>query len=434
MIDRQLMKYSGVFRRYGINSTWLLAEKGASLVMGVVATALVARYLGPTEFGVLSYAVALSTLVGLVGDFGLGGVVIREIVRESARLDVSLGTTFVLKLVGYCLGVVVLWGVSLFAIPPGGIDRKVIMIVAMSLPFRAVFDVIQCWFFSQVEAKYVTLARLGGLVLSTGYRLIMIAAGAALIMFPWAHPLMSCAASITMTWFYRQQARIGIRSWRFSSVRAKFLLKQSWAAFTGYLFANLYISLDQIMLRWLVDSTEVALYSVSASKLQALAFFPVAIVGSIFPRLVSLRDQDQATYGRRLQQSFDFLCTSGTLMAVVLTVVATPLILLIYGEAYAGSSKILTVHGWMLPFVFVRVLFGRWIHIEECSMLSLRTQAIGVVTNILLNVLLIPIYGAYGAAVGTLIAYMVGSYWSLAIYRKSRPMFRIITGSLLLSR
>ena len=425
------MKYARPLRRYAINSTWMLAEKAASLAVGVVTTALVARYLGPTDFGILSYAIALSTLIALIGDFGLQGVVVREIIRDPERLEISLGTTLALKLSGYSIALALLWAISLLSFTPGATEGKVIMIVSISLPFHAVLDVVQSWFLSQVEARYVTVARLLGLAVSAVYRLMMVVSSAALIMFAWARPLMSGAVAITITWLYTRHGRIRMQSWKFSKTRAKFLLEQSWAAFVGYLFANLYIRVDQIMLRWLVDSQEVALYSVSASKFQALSFLPVALVGSIFPRLVSLRDEDTNMYRVRLQQCFDLLAAVGLAFALALTVTATPLIALLYGEAYAGSSRILIVHSWLLPFAFVRVLFGRWIHIEKCPMLSLKTQSIGVVINIGLNVFLIRNYGAYGAAIATLVAYVVGSYWSLLIYRDSRTIFRMVSVALL---
>ena len=59
-----------------------------------------ARYLGPEKFGLLNYAIAFVALFGPVSTLGIQGVVIRDIVKDPGAKDVTLGSSFALRLAG----------------------------------------------------------------------------------------------------------------------------------------------------------------------------------------------------------------------------------------------------------------------------------------------------------------------------------------------
>ena len=92
------------FRRYLHNTGWIVAEKLFVMALGFVATVVVARYLGPGDFGILAYATSLAALFGIAGHLGLQGLVVRELVKKPALRAETLGTTAVLKLVGVLVG------------------------------------------------------------------------------------------------------------------------------------------------------------------------------------------------------------------------------------------------------------------------------------------------------------------------------------------
>jgi hypothetical protein len=85
------------------NAGWLLAEKALRLALGVAVSALVARYLGPEQFGVLNYALALVALFAVLANVGLDAVVVREIARNPGDREVLLGSAFALKAAGGAL-------------------------------------------------------------------------------------------------------------------------------------------------------------------------------------------------------------------------------------------------------------------------------------------------------------------------------------------
>lgn len=424
-----LLKLIRGLKRYISNTSWIASEKSASMVANFFLTILVARYLGPNDFGILAYAVSLTTLFAAFGHMGLGGLVVREIVKTPDRYGETLGTSFAMKTAGVFLAYLVLVAIAFTAEQVGTNQFWVLIIVASSVLFKP-FDVIEFWFQAHVQAKYAAVARATGLLVSGVTKILLVFAGAELLLFAFPNILQALIIAIILVAFYHSVTDTRIRAWRVSIQKAKFLFNQGWIIFLASLFAVIYLKVDQIMLKWMVGENEVGVYAVAARLSEAWYFLPSAIVASLFPRLIALRESDPARYHYRLQQIFDLLAGLAICIAILTTIVAEPLIRVLFGAEYVKSASILVIHIWAAVFIFMRALFSKWILMEDALIFSLITQGAGAALNIILNMILIQTYGGYGAAVATLISYAASSYLSLPVYRKTRPVFVMMTRSL----
>ena len=119
------------------------------------------------------------------------------------------------------------------------------------------------------------------------------------------------------------------------------------------------------------------------------------------------------------------------LIALMVTMLAPWLVPLIFGADYDASTPILVIHTWASVFIFMRAALSRWILIENALYFSLLTQGLGALSNVGLNYMLIPFYGGKGAAWATLISYAIASFFAVAIYRRTRPVFWLMLKSLL---
>lgn len=72
---------------------------GVGLFLGI----WVARYLGPEQFGLLSFSTAFVGMFGAIAGLGLNNIVVREIVNDVAFANETLGTAALLQFVGGCL-------------------------------------------------------------------------------------------------------------------------------------------------------------------------------------------------------------------------------------------------------------------------------------------------------------------------------------------
>lgn len=158
---------------------------------------------------------------------------------------------------------------------------------------------------------------------------------------------------------------------------------------------------------------------------------PVALMGAVFPALWQRRT-DAAAYERSLQASLDLLFALALLLAVLVQLIGRPLVHWLFGAQFDASVPVLQIHIWAGLFVFMRALLSRWLLAEDLLRFSLLTHLSGAVMNVLLNLWLIPGYGAVGAAIATVISYACAGWLALFVMPRTRPMGRMMARSLLL--
>jgi O-antigen/teichoic acid export membrane protein len=106
------------------------------------------------------------------------------------------------------------------------------------------------------------------------------------------------------------------------------------------------------------------------------------------------------------------------------------LVTLLYGEAYRAAGQVLTIHIWAGIFVFLGVASTKWFITEGLQKYSSINTAFGAVANVLLNFLLIPRYGIYGAAIATVMSYAISAYFMNFVFQISRKNFYRLSSSI----
>jgi PST family polysaccharide transporter len=205
--------------------------------------------------------------------------------------------------------------------------------------------------------------------------------------------------------------------------RAKSLLKDSWPLLLSSISITIYMQIDQIMLGHMIGDEAVGIYS-AALRISAVWYFiPMAIVASTFPAILESKKRSEKQYYARLQKLFDLMVVISVGLALPTTFLSTSIVTLLFGEAYRDAGIILSIHIWAAVFVFLGVASSQWIIAEGRQVLSLQRSVIGAFVNVALNLWLIPVYGAVGAALATIISYSVAAFFADVIYKETRKIF-----------
>lgn len=411
------------------NAVWLLFEHAGRLVIGLAVSVAVARHLGPQDFGLLSYALSITAFLHTFVYLGLNGIIVRDLVKHPDRVGLLMGSSFALKMLGACLGYLGIVALA-FLGHAGRSEMWVLLIAGGSLLVRPM-EAIDSWFQSRTESRYSVLGKgIGFLVASVG-RIVLVVIGASVVAFAAATLLEFLLGAVLLVVIYVSKGQT-LHSWRIRGSTMLGLLQQSWVLVLSGFLALVYLKIDQIMLRWMMGTAEVGVYSVAVKFSEVWYFIPTAMVTSAFPRLVELRQMDPERYNRKLQQGFDILFALAFVVAVLVTLLGGPVIAWLYGAEYARAGGILAIHVWAAIFIFMRALFSKWIIMEDALALSLISTGFGAVLNVILNLFLIRLYGGYGAAVATLISYAAASYLVLLGVPRTWGIARMMTKSMLL--
>ena len=422
-------RISSTLKKLIINTGWLLILRILRLLFAFFIGIWVARYMGPERYGTFSYALAFVVLFGPLARLGLDGVVVREIVNDPERKDEILGTTFFLRLAGGILCFLAVLGAISLIRPGDRLSLTLVGIVAFGIVFTA-FAAIDIWFQSRIEVKYAVYAKSAGLIIANLGKIFLIIAGAGLVAFAWVSALEVVVGALGLVIVYRYRGYF-IQAWSFSLKRARSLLAISWPMVLSGALAMIYLRIDQVMLREMVSDEVVGIYSTAVRISEVWYLIPIAVVTSIFPELIKSKGLGEAIYRERLQNLYDFLAWTAIPVVLFLTFFASRVIVMLYGEPYAGGGVILAILIWSIPFVFMREAYGRWLVNEDMTKFFILAHGSGAFLNVALNLFLIPVYQGTGAAVATVVSYAVGGYLACFLHPRTRSAGVMMTKALI---
>ena len=402
------------------NTVWLLGGRIFSLALSFWVGVLLARYLGPASFGRLSFILATVAFMSPLVVLGLNAIVTKAIVVSRDSVDVTLSTAVFLRLLGGICALGLLWSASLVGEWfPDSDGVWLIALAAAEVTFA--LAVVDSWFQANVCSRYAVLSRSAvagfGALAKVGLILATAKFGAFIVVYS----LERVFTSLSLVAVFVKCSGKNIR-WRFDRGVARKLLRESWWLIPSGLSAVIYLKLDQVMLGAMVGAEEVGLYAVAARVSEVWYFVPIAVVQSQFPRLLNQKSCDYVSYQTSLQRLFDALFWLAFSIALVVSFVASPLIRFVFGSFYESAGLILAIHVWAGVFIFMRAVLSKWMVAEELTQFSLVTHGLGALVNVAANSLLIPLYGAVGAAVATLISYAAASWLALFFSSKTRPI------------
>jgi PST family polysaccharide transporter len=201
--------------------------------------------------------------------------------------------------------------------------------------------------------------------------------------------------------------------------------KGKWLLFSG-IAASIYLKIDQVMLANLVDVKEVAYYAAATKLSEFWYVFPVLIANAYNPKLLKIKTDSAKSYKKFLLTILSFMVASSLLVCALIFTTSSYLITSIYGANYISSAAILNIHIFAVIFISQRAILSKWLIAEKLYKFSLLTTGLGAIANIILNVILIPVYGGIGAAWATLFSYMIASFLSLLLTKPTREFMYLM--------
>ncbi len=416
---KQLKNHQG-FIKYFKNTSWLFFEKVLRMTVGLFVGVWVARYLGPNRFGLLSYAQSFVALFATFATLGLDGIVVRELVKDENNANVILGTAFGLKFLGSICVLIILY-VAVNFTSNDSHTNLLIFIIASATIFQS-FNVIDFYFQSKVLSRYVVYANTISLLFSSFAKIICIIVKAPLEAFVWLILFDSVILALGLIYFYIKNFRIPLK-FNISKIIALSLLRDSWPLMLSGAMGAIYMKVDQVMLKEMLDDNAIGQYAAATRISELWYFIPVVICGSLFPAIINAKQISERLYYERLENLYSFMVILALSVSLLMTFFGDWVSLILYGEQFNEVGYILIIHIWSGVFVFLGVAAGKWVLNENLLANALLRTFIGACLNVVLNYIFIIQFGVIGAAYSTLITYAFVNYLSLGMFKKTRKCF-----------
>ena len=171
-----------------------------------------------------------------------------------------------------------------------------------------------------------------------------------------------------------------------------------------------------------MNSGYVGLYSSAVVIAEAWYFLPNIIVSSLFPSIVNAKKISENVYYNRIRKMFILLLILSVSASVLTNIFAAILIKIIYGNEYFNAISILKIYSWSNIGIFLSGLAMNYLVVENKRIIIAFMAFVPMITNVILNLLLIPKYGMVGSAYATLISYSLGPV-SIMLFKTPRKIF-----------
>ena len=403
---------------YLINSLWMLLEKSSRIISGILVGVLVARYLGPSQYGLINYALSVISIFTILSTLGLDSIVVRELITRKDKRNEILGTTFFMRLVG---AAIVIIGSTAYSFLRDTPDKTItVFIVSLSIALQS-FVVIDFYFQSQVKGKYTAIGQVLTLLISSVVKLLLIYFSAHVYWFAGMAVFEAGLTVVNQIRFFKKEG-MEISKWRFSMLEAKELLLHSYPLILSSLVLMLYQKSGEILiLRFLRDLDFVGQYSAAVRMSEASYFIPVAICAAVFPGIINNRNNYELQFKRYVQ-----LCSLMIWSAIFISLggmlLGDQVIGMLFKEKYHLSPGVFKLHIWGSIPVFFGTAWGMWMLAMNKQKVVILFQIWNLVVYLLTAFYFIPKYQINGMAYAVLVTYYSGMLATLLFFQPKQSV------------
>ncbi|OWT33509.1 hypothetical protein BGI41_01985 [Methanobrevibacter sp. 87.7] len=386
------------------NSSWMMGSQIITNLCAFFWTILMARYLGASVFGILSFAISLSTLVGILMDCGTQTYIVRAISRDSSLTNKLFNETIPLRLI---LSVSVILGTVLVLFLTGRSSDviNVSFIMLCQYAFLSMNGFFYGLFQAYEKMEYQSIAGVINSVILLIIVFLVIYFNLGLYGMAFGYLIAIICAFL---YIYSRIDKINIKpNYSFDINFSKKILKLALPFGLISVFYSIYFTIDMTMLQYLSTDAAVGLYNAAYKIISILTTFYAVYPQVIFPVMSKLFKNSNELLKFSYEKSIKYLLLIILPICAGIIVYAEPLMVLIYGKGYIGTGAIVTILVFTIPFLFVNGTSTVALNSSNNEMLVTKTYACAALSNVILNLILIPKYSYFGAAFATVISEII---------------------------
>jgi len=377
------------------NTVWRSLADVVARLGSALFWILLARYLGAGTFGAISFALALMGFFELVSSLGLSSVLTRDAAQNPATAAAYFGHMLIIGLASSAAGGVLMAGAAWLIRPDPG-TLRIVILLAFLLPFTCLAYWSRAMLTAAEKMQFISMGTLAENAILILLGLGLLLAGRGIMAVVAALALSKVAAAVLL--YHFAGSRVARPIWRLERGMTAYLLQQVPLFLSIAFFNALFWSITVVLITWLEGETAAGYYSAAYKLISYVLLFAVAFSQALFPVAARLARRDRALYSRLLRRALHYLLMLFIGAALVLSLLAEPVILFLYGPAMAPAIPVLRWLAWMVvPYGVIPVLAYTLVSHHRQGR-DLMANFLAAATVVIVNLLLIPRFSAIGGA------------------------------------
>jgi O-antigen/teichoic acid export membrane protein len=381
----------------------------------------IARKLGPSQFGILNFASALTAILFSAATLGMDAPVILRLTRTK-HPGAVIGAVLVIRtasgVLAFAIAIILAWLWKRY--DPLALTTTIIVSASIVASIPTALDY---WCKARTFAAGAAAARLSGTLFSVGVKVVCLMLGLGLLALAWTVVLEALVTGLGMFMAYRYYSRnVPENKLSLDSRLLRPLFNESLPYLYSVVAVILYMKVDVIMLSYLSSDRETGIYSLAQKLSEVLYVVPVILIDSAYPALARRFKDSGKDNSKHAQTLFDLAIAGSLLVTSTATILAAPAIETIFGYKYSAAIQIFHIHAWSCIAIAMNMARHRWLAVIGLQRYAPLVTTIGVVANVAMNLALIPALGGVGAAIATVVSYFASGYLTSFLFPPLREV------------
>ncbi len=381
------------------NAAWIISCKIVQSLLGMVINMLSARYLGPSNYGLISYAASIVAFVLPIVQLGFRSTLVSEIVDNPDKEGEIIGTSLFFNFLSSIACIIAVCTFVYAANPGETVTLAICALYSLCLMAQAL-EMIQYWFQAKLLSQYTSLTGLAAYTAMTAYKIYLLSEKKSIYWFAISNALDYLLIAVVLIILYHKlggsKLKISLKCFVRMFAKSKYFIVSS-------LMVTVFAQTDKIMLKAMLSEEAVGLYSAAVSCAGLTSFVFSAIIDSFRPTVFESKKISEDVYEKYLVFCYSIVIYLSLAQSLGFTIFSKLIINILYGADYAAASNVLGLVIWYTTFSYLGPIRNIWILAENKQQYLWRINLSGAVANILLNAVLIPFMGVLGAALASLI-------------------------------
>lgn len=392
------------------STMWMLVEQAVRFVFGFLSSAYIAKHLAPQGYGELSFVIAITGIIAAIAKLGMDAIVIQDLVRWPNRVRQTLGLAMLIRLVA-ALGVGVVSAAILSAVGYQGKSTPTILsVVLVAAPVMQSMEITA--FYYQAKTQYRLPAIVGALqaIVSAGTRVLAVNCDASIEVFVLLLLFDGLLIAAGYAWLVRGNIlvpRLTTQTIR----RMTRLVGRSRHLWLSAVVTIAYMRIDQLIVARYLGIAELGQYAAAVRLSELFNVVSGILCASMYPRLIKAKKESTKNYESVLIRFYGLVIWPAIAWSLIMYAAAPQLILVLYGQEYETASDILRIHACSSVFVAILLASGRVFVVENRSEWVSRRSIVALLLGLVLNVALLPTFGAVGAALSALFVFAIAGFF-----------------------
>lgn len=407
------MKSKQVFN----NAKWIIICKIIQSVMQLIIGMLSARYLGPSNYGLINYAASIVVFALPLMKLGFNATLVYELVESPEKEGEIMGTSLLLNAIS---SIACMMGVSAFAAVAnfGEVETLIVCALYSISIFFAALEMIQYWFQYKLLSKYSSVVMLAAYFVVSAYKIFLLVSSKNIYWFVVSHSIEYGIIGIALLFIYKKCNGAKLS---FSKYRAKKMFSKSKYYILSSLMVVVFQNTDHIMLTNISGKAENGLYSAAITCGAVAQFVFVAITDSFRPLILSSKKDNESSYELNVSRLYGIIIALSVAQSIFFTIFAELIIYVLYGAEYMAAVPVLRILTWYCAFSYMGTIRNIWLLAEEKQKFLPTINLLGALLNIILNAFMIPLWGACGAAFASFLTQFFTNFILGFILKPIRP-------------